>query len=1391
MKIKSRLFLTAFSIALISTVLIGYTNADAREVYTQFGDKQIVKNYLEKHQFGVNWIVSTDFCYDNRDSYSSWDSDEAGGVLARNQKENSVSVKDTSKELPVSLKKQFEAATFGTLQLAYYIEVDNYADGFCWTLTNNGTEAMSIVTSDGNFCLKQPNNQLLKLGKCKEKTRYGFNIETNIDKKTITVYLNGKLVAKDCPFANSVDSVNFFSAETGRETVGTFRQFGPSLNRGYVVRELFESQTDEDLSESWQNTSNGGSVSCESANDGHANDIYKMVLDCKNGDAAAAKHFEKIDGKYVLDYRWYISEKRDGVSAAIKNGDTNVFAIETKNGQLIFRGAENVPIYDYIDNLWYRIRVIFDMNTQTADVYVNGKLKKSGVKLSGTEADCLEFAAAKNPITDVAVDDIYLYPFEEEPEDYVEEPKIPEKKNDNIVVGMQCCSLWREGHQNGFGYVSYFPERIPYLGYYDEGTPEVSDWEIKWMAEHGIDFQWLCWYRSANSNNEALPVKDTSLSYSIHDGYFYSKYSNYMKFAIFYENINSQLGTLEDFKENLVPYWIEYFFKDERYMKIDNRPIIGMFGYQQMSSKFGGEAGMKAAFDYLAEKCAENGIGAPIWILSTFDGGTENFEKYSRSGIDSVYSYHRGSSSAGQLKTYLESIKNNGYLNVIPSLSVGYNGRVWGQNKYPLHYGLERADKYADLCKWANDVYVPSLEDNGLSKNIVMIDTWNELGEGTYTMPTKLEGFGYLDAIRDAFTVGGEHEDIVPTDKQKDRFNNLFPDIEEHSIIERYQRLIPEKVAAEWKFTDSEAAAAWTAGNSMESLKAEDGKLRGVISGSSAYFENAKLNMDVSDVSYIKIRLKNNTPSISGKIEFIKDGDFIADQTVTFITDHNADEFEDVYVPVYSNPSWTGVIDGIRIYVGGYSAGEYTAIDGDNSFEIEEIVFLSGDGAETVAGLKYSVDGEIKECSNPEPVYENDTVYIPAIDIQKMFDTLLRWDEETQTTYIVKENQYTISMKINGDGIYVDGEKLEGCAGAVIYDDRTYVPIEFFAAMGYDVGWDSENNTILVDTVPKRKASGTNNLVSREIIKSFEFNTDNDTEKWAIMQMLTDLKVKGGFMTANVKGDDPVLVLNELEGVEASDIKNISIRYQNITEAPLMQVFFQTASSKSWTASKSFIFNVATHETDYTVYNIDPSTNPEWQGKITALRFDPAGWTTGAFKLDYLRLEGDYTDTGIPRYAMPKVLTDGSDITRTENSLVWNFDTNDYTDGWELNKSLGNMDINQGYLTATVVGNSPRMETRSELNIPADSVRSISIKLKNKTASTKAKLYYTTDKESDWSEDRCIDFDIAPNDAIGKLYILKPGEDAGWKDNICKLCLAFEGERGNIVMESVKINLND
>ena len=135
------------------------------------------------------------------------------------------------------------------------------------------------------------------------------------------------------------------------------------------------------------------------------------------------------------------------------------------------------------------------------------------------------------------------------------------------------------------------------LGYYDEGLPETADWEIKYIVEHGIDFQAFCIYMGG-SNAPQRPAAD-----HLYDGFMNAKYSDLTKFCVIWECANAGSPTsMDEWQKNYVPYFIENYFKDPRHIVIENRPVMCVFGADMLSSRLGGDANVKKAFDYLEEE---------------------------------------------------------------------------------------------------------------------------------------------------------------------------------------------------------------------------------------------------------------------------------------------------------------------------------------------------------------------------------------------------------------------------------------------------------------------------------------------------------------------------------------------------------------------------------------------------------------------------------------------------------------------------------------------------------------------------------------------------------------------------------------------------------------------
>jgi hypothetical protein len=146
-------------------------------------------------------------------------------------------------------------------------------------------------------------------------------------------------------------------------------------------------------------------------------------------------------------------------------------------------------------------------------------------------------------------------------------------------------------------------------------------------------------------------------------------------------------------------------------------------------------------------------------------------------GIDCCYAYTWGTGDVSrqrQNNLAQRDAANATSFRMLPSISVGWQTSPWDGGRDPGN-GWASVPDFQSLAQWAKDEFMPSLPENSLGRNLILLANWNEFGEGHFLMPSNLGGFGYVDALRDVFTVGGAHEDMAPVDAQKRRFTALYP----------------------------------------------------------------------------------------------------------------------------------------------------------------------------------------------------------------------------------------------------------------------------------------------------------------------------------------------------------------------------------------------------------------------------------------------------------------------------------------------------------------------------------------------------------------------------------------------------------------------------------------
>lgn len=332
--------------------------------------------------------------------------------------------------------------------------------------------------------------------------------------------------------------------------------------------------------------------------------------------------------------------------------------------------------------------------------------------------------------------------------DYIPSPQPAQTE---LLIGAHHCPLWEANRPEMWANILKHPERTPALGFYAQHYPEVADWETKWAVEHGISFFVYCWYRTSQGG----PV-ETRFSSAIHDALFKSRYADRMRFTIMWENqARGVAGVADeaDLMENLLPFWIERYFRHPSYLQIDNKPVLFIYRPEFLIDDLGGVPQVVAAFDKMREACRRAGFDG-LYLLGEYRGLNRDHLELMRSiGLDYTFAYcwHVPDSPTPPqaIAAQMASIRQTQELNILPqvvTVSQAWSGwrdegSIW---KIP-------PTEFADLLRQAQQFIRDEIPPGGLGSRILLLDNWNEWGEGHYLAPYREYGFGYLDAVREVF----------------------------------------------------------------------------------------------------------------------------------------------------------------------------------------------------------------------------------------------------------------------------------------------------------------------------------------------------------------------------------------------------------------------------------------------------------------------------------------------------------------------------------------------------------------------------------------------------------------------------------------------------------------
>ncbi len=355
----------------------------------------------------------------------------------------------------------------------------------------------------------------------------------------------------------------------------------------------------------------------------------------------------------------------------------------------------------------------------------------------------------------------FLPPLEARKLPYIPEPK-PVKTS--LLVGAHHCPLWEADKPNMWAQLLKHPERTPALGFYAQENPEVSDWETKWAVEHGVSFFIYCWYRA--SQGEAVKMRFGS---AIHDALFKSKFVGKMKFTIMWENqARGKAGVADekDLMDNLLPFWMENYFKHASYLKIDNKPLLFVYRPEFLIQDLGGIEQVARAFERMRQACRDNGFDG-LYLLGEYRGlDPKHLTLMKQLGLDYTFAYcwhvANNPTPAEAIQAQMQNIHKTQELGILPQVVTVSQGWSGWRDEGSI-WKIPPAD-YKTLLRKAKQV-IATLPPDQLGSKMILLDNWNEWGEGHYIAPYREFGFGYVDAVREVFAhAPGPHVDLIPED---------------------------------------------------------------------------------------------------------------------------------------------------------------------------------------------------------------------------------------------------------------------------------------------------------------------------------------------------------------------------------------------------------------------------------------------------------------------------------------------------------------------------------------------------------------------------------------------------------------------------------------------------
>jgi hypothetical protein len=206
---------------------------------------------------------------------------------------------------------------------------------------------------------------------------------------------------------------------------------------------------------------------------------------------------------------------------------------------------------------------------------------------------------------------------------------------------------------------------------------------------------------------------------------------------------------------------VKDYLTDPNYQRIDGRPLFVVYNAREMERAWGGPQSAALALARLRQTAKAAGL-PDLYLMACATPGPRNgwndLGALVQTGYDAFTGYNyigiggtqKGSNPYAKLVIGSVEIWNafaaDGRRPYVPVVTDGWDSRPWAETDFwyeraPAQFG----EFVEEALNWWRDH--PKMHVTG-KRPFILIEAWNELGEGSYIMPTKGEGNACLKALR-------------------------------------------------------------------------------------------------------------------------------------------------------------------------------------------------------------------------------------------------------------------------------------------------------------------------------------------------------------------------------------------------------------------------------------------------------------------------------------------------------------------------------------------------------------------------------------------------------------------------------------------------------------------